>query len=49
MRTIQDTTAKHNEMEPLSVLDFYVHESVQRHGHGRRLFQFMLDVCEIVS
>lgn len=30
------------EMSPLSVLDFYVHESVQRGGHGKELFEHML-------
>lgn len=30
------------EMSPLSVLDFYVHESVQRGGHGKELFEKML-------
>ena len=30
------------EMMPISVLDFYVHESVQRGGHGRALFECML-------
>ena len=30
------------EMNPLSVLDFYVHESVQRGGHGKQLFEKML-------
>jgi len=30
------------EMNPLSVLDFYVHESVQRGGHGKELFEKML-------
>lgn len=29
-------------MTPLSVLDFYVHESVQRGGHGKELFENML-------
>ncbi|KAM8793810.1 LOW QUALITY PROTEIN: alpha-tubulin N-acetyltransferase 1 [Eudromia elegans] len=28
--------------EPLCVLDFYVHETRQRRGHGRELFQHML-------
>ncbi|KAK2098201.1 Alpha-tubulin N-acetyltransferase 1 [Saguinus oedipus] len=28
--------------QPLCILDFYIHESVQRHGHGRELFQYML-------
>ncbi|XP_060562024.1 alpha-tubulin N-acetyltransferase 1-like isoform X2 [Ruditapes philippinarum] len=31
-----------NEMEPLCVLDFYVHESRQRMGCGRKLFDYML-------
>jgi GNAT superfamily N-acetyltransferase len=30
------------EMEPLCVLDFYVHERCQRTGHGHRLFEAML-------
>ncbi|XP_077986082.1 uncharacterized protein LOC144440569 [Glandiceps talaboti] len=30
------------EMEPLCVLDFYVHESCQRKGYGKRLFEHML-------
>jgi len=30
------------EINPLSVLDFYVHESVQRGGHGKDLFEKML-------
>jgi len=30
------------EIEPLCALDFYVHESCQRSGHGRRLFDAML-------
>jgi alpha-tubulin N-acetyltransferase 1 len=30
------------EMSPLCVLDFYVHESVQRGGHGKDLFEKML-------
>lgn len=29
-------------MNPLCVLDFYVHESVQRGGHGKELFEKML-------
>lgn len=31
------------EIKPLCVLDFYVHESVQRGGHGRALFEKMLE------
>ncbi|XP_049884920.1 alpha-tubulin N-acetyltransferase 1-like isoform X3 [Pectinophora gossypiella] len=30
------------EVEPLCVLDFYVRADRQRHGHGRRLFDHML-------
>ena len=30
------------EMEPLCVLDFYIHEKEQRSGFGRVLFEFML-------
>lgn len=30
------------EIKPLCVLDFYVHESVQRGGHGKILFDLML-------
>ncbi|XP_052790660.1 uncharacterized protein LOC128224721 isoform X2 [Mya arenaria] len=31
-----------HEMEPMCVLDFYVHESRQRMGCGRKLFDFMI-------
>ena len=31
------------EIKPLCVLDFYVHESMQRGGHGRALFDKMLE------
>ncbi|XP_054033148.1 alpha-tubulin N-acetyltransferase 1 isoform X1 [Dryobates pubescens] len=37
-----DRGGAHNEAEPLCVLDFYIHESLQRHGYGRQLFQHML-------
>ena len=30
------------EIQPICVLDFYVHENVQRGGHGRALFDLML-------
>lgn len=36
------------EMNPLSVLDFYVHESVQRGGHGKELFEKMLSNESVV-
>lgn len=30
------------EIKPICVLDFYVHESMQRGGHGRAIFDYML-------
>jgi len=41
---MQDGFGKQHEVEPLSVLDFYVHESRQKCGYGKRLFEFMLKV-----
>ncbi|XP_050775472.1 alpha-tubulin N-acetyltransferase 1 isoform X2 [Gopherus flavomarginatus] len=38
----QDRHGAHNEVEPLCVLDFYIHESLQRHGYGKELFQCMM-------
>lgn len=36
------------EVNPLCVLDFYVHESRQRSGCGKRLFEHMLKVrCQV--
>ena len=35
-------------MVPLCVLDFYVHESRQRKGCGKRLFEAMLEVCGLM-
>ncbi|XP_072777200.1 alpha-tubulin N-acetyltransferase 1 [Taeniopygia guttata] len=37
-----DQDGSHVEVEPLCVLDFYVHESQQRRGLGRELFREML-------
>ena len=31
-----------HEIEPLCILDFYVHESVQRKGYGKKLFEHVL-------
>ncbi|XP_008839451.1 alpha-tubulin N-acetyltransferase 1 isoform X7 [Nannospalax galili] len=39
---VLDDREAHNEVEPLCILDFYIHESVQRHGHGQELFHYML-------
>lgn len=36
------------EMKPMCVLDFYVHESCQRRGYGKQLFQHMLN-CERIE
>ncbi|XP_076864563.1 alpha-tubulin N-acetyltransferase 1 isoform X2 [Brachyhypopomus gauderio] len=38
-----DQQGAHVETEPLCVLDFYVTESLQRHGYGLELFHFMLE------
>ncbi|KAM8999456.1 alpha-tubulin N-acetyltransferase 1 isoform X6 [Sarcophilus harrisii] len=40
---VLDDRGAHNEVEPLCILDFYIHESLQRHGHGLNLFQYMLE------
>lgn len=40
---VLDHGGAHNEVEPLCVLDFYIHESLQRHGYGKRLFNHMLE------
>ncbi|XP_062978339.1 alpha-tubulin N-acetyltransferase 1 isoform X2 [Elgaria multicarinata webbii] len=39
---VLDRHGAHNEVEPLCVLDFYIHESLQRHGYGKELFHYML-------
>uniref|UniRef100_V9L6E1 Alpha-tubulin N-acetyltransferase 1 n=1 Tax=Callorhinchus milii TaxID=7868 RepID=V9L6E1_CALMI len=39
---VLDPHGRQNEMDTLCVLDFYVHEALQRHGHGRELFDHML-------
>ncbi|XP_056875953.1 alpha-tubulin N-acetyltransferase 1 isoform X2 [Takifugu flavidus] len=39
---VQDLQSVHVEAEPLCVLDFYIVESLQRHGYGLELFDFML-------
>ncbi|NWV55799.1 ATAT acetyltransferase, partial [Daphoenositta chrysoptera] len=38
----QERDGSHVEVEPLCVLDFYIHESQQRRGLGRELFREML-------
>lgn len=39
---VLDTSGQQNEVVPLCVLDFYVHESRQRQGYGKQLFEYML-------
>lgn len=39
---VLDGQGTHHEMEPLCVLDFYVHVSLQRHGYGKELFDYMI-------
>jgi len=41
---VYDSNGAQHELQPLCVLDFYVHESCQRRGYGRKLFEFMLQV-----
>ena len=40
----QDVFGNQHECQPLCILDFYVHESKQRSGFGRKLFDFMIQV-----
>lgn len=44
---IYDSQGRVHERTPLCVLDFYVHESKQRLGYGKRLFDTMLQVSYI--
>lgn len=39
---IRNANGQIKEITPLCVLDFYVHESVQRGGHGKSIFEDML-------
>lgn len=41
---IRNEAAQMKEIKPLCVLDFYVHESVQRNGIGKQLFERMLQL-----
>lgn len=35
------------ELQPLCLLDFYVHETMQRSGYGKELYEFMLKDAQI--
>jgi len=39
---IRNEFASIKEISPMCLLDFYVHENVQRGGHGKALFEKML-------
>ena len=39
----RDYSGKCIEMDPVCLLDFYVHESCQRLGIGKKLFDMMLE------
>nr|DBA20566.1 TPA: hypothetical protein GDO54_017330 [Pyxicephalus adspersus] len=39
---VLDHKGSHIEAEPLCILDFYIHESLQRHGFGKEVFTYML-------
>ena len=39
---VYDRDGHHHEFDPLCVLDFYVHESRQRTGCGKQLFDAMI-------
>ena len=41
---LKDPVGVQHEVSPLCVLDFYVHESRQRCGYGKVLFEAMLKV-----
>ena len=45
---VYDSNGQVHERTPLCVLDFYVHESKQRLGFGKRLFDTMLEVFQLV-
>lgn len=44
-----DAAGVHHEVQPLCVLDFYVHESKQRMGCGRALYEYMLSVSAFAA
>ena len=41
---LYDASGVMHEMQPFCILDFYTHESCQRRGLGREIFDFMLAV-----
>ncbi len=45
---IQDEIGRIAEITPVCCLDFYVHESCQRKGIGKMLFEHMLTVSYVI-
>nr|CAD7572799.1 unnamed protein product [Timema californicum] len=45
---VYDHTGAHHEVKPLCVLDFYVHESKQRMGLGKILYEHMLKEANVL-
>ena len=45
----QDLQSVQYEVNPLCVLDFYIHESCQRTGCGKRMFEYMLKVLMLIN
>ena len=41
---VYDHNGGQHEMDPNCILDFYVHESHQRMGCGKKMFEFMVAV-----
>ncbi|KAJ3022222.1 Alpha-tubulin N-acetyltransferase 1 [Thoreauomyces humboldtii] len=41
---VMDEFGRQLQVSPLCVLDFYVHEGAQRQGHGKTLFDYMLEI-----
>jgi len=44
----QDMQSVQYEVNPLCVLDFYIHESRQRTGCGKKMFEHMLKVIHVL-
>lgn len=44
-----DQSMKSFKVTPLCVLDFYVHDTLQRQGYGHALFDYMLQVSTDIS
>lgn len=44
---VRDDMGAHHEVDPVCILDFYVHESTQRCGFGHELFNAMLQVLKV--